>query len=64
MAKTFSNLTAALLEMAEDLHGAGLLSNGTFEKITLRHLGPETPPTTVPFGAEEFSSVQDRANLS
>lgn len=64
MAKTLSNLTAALLEMVEDLHGAGLLSNGTFQKIALRHLGPEARPTAVPFGAEEISSAGDRAKLS
>lgn len=64
MAKTLSNLTAALLETAEDLHGADLLSDDTFEKITLRHLGPEAPPTAVPLSAEEIRSVREKAHLS
>lgn len=64
MIKTQSVLTAVLLETAEDLNGADLISDGTFEKITLRHLGPENPPTAVPFDAEEFHSVRDRADWS
>lgn len=64
MAKKLSNLTAALLESAEDLHDAGLLSEGTYGKITLRHLGPDAPPTAEPISAEEIRSVRERANLS
>lgn len=64
MAKKLSNLTAALLESAEDLHRSGLLSDGTYGKITLRHLGPDAPATADPISAEEIRRVRERAHLS
>ena len=64
MAKKLSNLTAALLETADDLHDAGLLSAGTYEKITVRHLGPNAPPTAAPITPEEIRSVREGAHLS
>ena len=64
MAKELSKLTTALLETAEDLHGAGLLSDGTYEKITVRHLGPDAPLTADPISPEEIRSVRKRAHLS
>ena len=64
MAKKLSNLTVALLESAEDLHSAGLLSSGSYAKITLRHLGPDAPPTAEPISPEEIRSVRERAHLS
>ncbi|WP_278392573.1 helix-turn-helix domain-containing protein [Sphingobium yanoikuyae] len=64
MAKKLSNLTTALLETAEDLHSAGLLSDGTYEKITVRHLGPSAPLTAEPISPDEIRSVRKRAHLS
>ncbi|EIZ79378.1 XRE family transcriptional regulator [Novosphingobium sp. Rr 2-17] len=63
MAK-ISNLTAALLETAEDLHGVGLLSDDTYRKITVRHLGPDAPPTAAPISPQEIRTVREEAHLS
>lgn len=64
MAKKLSNLTKALLETAQDMHGVGLMDDETYQKITVRHLGPDTPPTAEPISAEEIRSVRKRAQLS
>lgn len=64
MAKKLSKITKALLETAEDMHGAGLMDDDTYEKITVRHLGPDAPPTAEPISAEEIRSVRKRAHLS
>ena len=59
-----SRLREALLETAEDMHQAGIMSEPTFRKITLRHLGPEAPPTAEPISGEEIRSVREQAHLS
>ncbi|PZR87279.1 MAG: transcriptional regulator [Stutzerimonas stutzeri] len=64
MAKKISNLTAALLETAEDLHGVGLVSDDTYRKITVRHLGPDVPPTAAPISPQEIRTVREEAHLS
>lgn len=64
MAKKISNLTAALLETADDLHDGGLMSDDTYRKITVRHMGPEAPPTAVPISAQEIRTVREEAHLS
>lgn len=64
MAKTHSNLAEALLETAGDLHSAGLIGNEAYEKITVRHLGPNAPPTATPITPDEIRSVRERAHLS
>ena len=42
--KKLGKLAQALVETAEGMAKAGLLDRPTFEKITLRHLGPEKAP--------------------
>lgn len=64
MAKKRSNLTEALLETAEGLHRVGMLSDESFEKITVRHLGPDAPPTAAPISAQEIRTVREEAHLS
>lgn len=64
MAKKLSNLTEVLLETAEDMHSAGLMVDETYEKITVRHLGPDAPLTATPITPEEIRSVRERAHLS
>lgn len=64
MAKQLSDLTKAMLETAEGLHRVGVLSDETYEKITVRHLGPDAPPTAEPISPEEIRSVRKRAHLS
>ena len=64
MTKKLSNVTKAILETADDLHSIGLLSNETFEKITVRHLGPEAPAVAAPITGEEIRHVREKAHLS
>jgi len=64
VAKKISNLTAALLETADDLHDGGLMSDDTYRKITVRHMGPEVPLTAVPISAQEIRTVREEARLS
>lgn len=62
--KKLSELAKAMLETAEGMHRAGLMSDETYQKITLRHLGPEAPPTAEPITGEQIRSVRERAHLS
>ena len=64
MAKTLSTLTEALLETADDMHSVGLMGDDTYRKITVRHLGPNAPPTAAPITPEEIRSVREGAHLS
>lgn len=59
-----SRLTEALLETAADMHRIGIMDDATYRKITIRHLGPQTPDTAKPISAEEIRAVRERANLS
>lgn len=36
-----SRLALELVETAEDMHRLGILDRATYEKITMRHLGPQ-----------------------
>jgi putative transcriptional regulator len=64
MAKKLSDLTKAMLETAEGMHRVGLMSDENYRKITLRHLGPDAPPTTLPISAQEIRRAREQANLS
>jgi putative transcriptional regulator len=62
--KKLSDVAKAMLETAEGMHRAGIMSDATLRKITIRHLGPEAPPTAEPISGEEIRSVREQANLS
>jgi len=64
MAKKMSDLTKALIETAEGMHRVGMLDNDTYQKITVRHLGPDAPFTATPISPEEIRGVRERARLS
>jgi len=59
-----SRLAEAILEMAGDQHGIGLMDDSTYEKITLRHLGPKQLSVAQPISAEEIRELREKANLS
>jgi putative transcriptional regulator len=59
-----SKLAGALLETANDMRAAGLLDRATHEKITLRHLGPETAPKLAPITGAQIRKLRERANMS
>jgi putative transcriptional regulator len=53
-----------LLEMAGAQHRLGIMDEPTFRKITVRHLGPDAPPTAEPISGDEIRSVREQAHLS
>ena len=59
-----SRLAEAILEMAGDQHGIGLMDDSTYEKITLRDLGPKQLSVAQPISAEEIRELREKANLS
>lgn len=64
MTAKISRLTEAILEMAADQHSIGLMNEATYEKITLRHLGPKQLSVAQPFSGEEIRALREKANLS
>jgi putative transcriptional regulator len=62
--KTPNRLTQELLEMAEAQRRLGIMDESTYRKITVRHLGPDAPPTAAPISGEEIRTVRERAHLS
>ena len=59
-----SRLTAALLEMADDMRRVGVMDAATHGKITLRHLGDKAEAVPEPITGEEIRSLRERAHLS
>ena len=64
MTTKMSRLTEAILEMAGDQHSIGLMNDATYEKITLRHLGPKNLSVSQPISGEEIRTLREKANLS
>ena len=42
----------------------GLMDAATYEKITMRHLGPDKIPEAAPMTREEIGAVRERAHMS
>jgi putative transcriptional regulator len=59
-----SRLAKALLETAEGMHKVGLLDRAAYDKITLRHLGPEDAPKVAPISAVQIRTMRERAKMS
>jgi putative transcriptional regulator len=59
-----SRIDQELLEMAAAQRRLGIMDEPSFRKITLRHLGPEAPPTATPISGDEIRSVREQAHLS
>ncbi len=64
MTKKLSNVSEAILEMADDQYRTGLMDKATHEKITIRLLGSHAPSTAEPISGEEIRTLRERANLS
>ena len=58
-----NRLTEALLETAKDMREAGILGEAAYQKITMRHLGPQRP-TMEPLTGEEIRMLRERARMS
>lgn len=64
MARKVSSLVESILENSRDLHDAGLMNDGEYRTITVRHLGPEAPPTAKPISSNQIRKMRQKANLS
>src|SRR5712691_1844569 len=62
--KNPSRLTRALPETAEGMRKTGLLNRATYDKITLRHLGPKNTPKAMPMTGKQIRAVRERAKMS
>jgi putative transcriptional regulator len=59
-----SRLAKALLETAAGMRKAGLLDREAYDKITLRHLGPNDAPKVAPLTAAQIRTMRGRAKMS
>ncbi len=59
-----SRLTQALLETAKDMHQAGVLDEGAYQKITMRHLGAEDKAVVEPLTGEDIRAMREQAHMS
>jgi putative transcriptional regulator len=59
-----SGLAKALLETAADMRQAALLDQATYDKITMRHLGPQDMPKVAPITAGQIRAMRTRENMS
>jgi putative transcriptional regulator len=59
-----SRLAKALLETATDMHTAGLLDLGAYEKITMRHLRSRGMPRVTAITAAQIRAMRARAKMS
>ena len=58
-----SRLAKALLETAADMRKADLLDQATYDKITMRHLGPHMPKVAS-ITAGQIRAMRERENMS
>jgi len=47
-----------LMEMAEAQRRLGIMDEATYRKITIRHPGPDAPPTAAPITTEEIRAMR------
>jgi putative transcriptional regulator len=59
-----SRLAKALLETADDMRRAGVMTGAAHEKITLRHLGEAAGGVPEAISGEEIRALRARARLS
>ena len=57
-------LAKALLETADDMRRAGVMTASAHEKITLRHLGDKAGGAPEAISGEEIRVLRERARLS
>lgn len=59
-----SRLAREIVEMATAQRRLGVMDEGTWRQITVRHLGLGALPTAEPITGEEVRAVRERAHLS
>jgi putative transcriptional regulator len=63
-AKATSRLRSEIIEMATDLHVAGVMPDDDMRKITMRMLDKEQLPKVKPLTGEQIRKVREKAGLS
>ena len=58
-----SRLARELVETAERMHRVGMMDRATYDKITLRHLGPKNTPKVSPVTPKQIRSMRERAKM-
>lgn len=64
MKKKSSRLTKAILSTAKEMCEAGVIKESDYEKITMRHLKRENPPSLDPITGEEIRALREQAHVS
>ena len=64
MTKNASRLSQEIVEMAEAQRRLGIMDETSYQKITVRHLGPDALPATEPITPAEVRAVREQARLS
>jgi putative transcriptional regulator len=64
MTNKTSRMDQELLDMAQAQRRLGIMDEPTFRKITVRHLGPDAPPTAAPMSGDDIRNVREQAHLS
>jgi len=59
-----SRLAKSLLETAAGMRKADLLDQVTYDKITMRHLGPKDRPKVTLITAGQIRAMRERENMS
>jgi putative transcriptional regulator len=59
-----NRLAKTLVETAQGMNRIGLLDRATYEKITMRHLGPKDLPRVAPVTPGQIRTMRERANMS
>ena len=59
-----NRLANALLETADDMRRAGVMTAAAHEKITLRHLGEDSGGAPEAISGEEIRALRERAQFS
>jgi putative transcriptional regulator len=62
--KETSELSEAILEMAEDMHRLGIMGDENYRKITMRHIGLNPLPTSEPITPDEIRTLREREHIS
>ena len=59
-----SRLAQAILETAKDMRQVGVLDDAAYDKITMRHLGPEEKGKPQPLTGKDIRLIRKRAHMS
>lgn len=62
--KKISRFAKAMIETAKDMRQVGIMDKGTYEKITMRHLGELEKIEVEALSGEEIRAMREQAHMS